>query len=332
MSAKRSINAIIGLSATLLAAALFAIVTGPAEIPISDALTAIFGKAPVTTETIVLAVRLPRIILAGMVGASLGLAGVIFQAMFRNPLADPYLIGISSGAALGATLAISFGASTIGIFSPIPVFAFMGALMSIYLAYRFARLGSLMSVSSLLLAGIAIGSFCNAVISVLMVYSKHDLQTIIFWLMGGFSARNWNHVLMALPWFMISPTLMFFARDLNIILLGEEKAQNLGVDIEWTKKILLALASLIAAAAVSVSGIIGFIGLIVPHIVRIIVGPDHRLLIPATVLSGASALILADTAARTFFGSMELPVGIVTAAIGAPFFVYLLRTRKQVYF
>lgn len=332
MYRSRPVIVIAVLVAATLSAICFAIVTGPADISLGQIWAALASNEPTTARTIVMSIRMPRAILAAMVGGILSITGIVFQALFRNPLADPYLVGVYSGAGLGATLAISLGISVGGMFSAVPLFAFAGATIATYLAYRLARFGSMMSVSSLLLAGIAISSFFNAIISVLMVFSTRDLHAMIFWLMGGFSASSWNRVLTVLPWFLVIPVIMTFSKDLNVLLLGDEKAQTLGVDTERTKKLLLGIASLISAAAVSVSGIIGFIGLVVPHMVRIIIGPDHRLLIPASVLVGASVLVLADTAARTVFGSFELPVGVVTAFFGAPFFIYLLRTRKQVYF
>lgn len=332
MTRRSPLVVILILSGALFASLLIALISGPAGLSLDKIFAGLTGNADVTISTIIWQVRMPRIIIAAMVGASLGVTGVVFQSLLRNPLADPYLIGVSSGGALGAITAISLGIGTIGAFSIVPLFAFVGALGATYLAYRLAKFGSVMSPASLLLAGIAIGSFLNAIIWLQMVFSSHDLQAMVFWLMGGLSARSWNHVWMIMPWFMTIPILGFFARDLNILLLGSDRATSLGVDVEWTKKLLLALASLIAASAVSVSGLIGFIGLAVPHMVRIVIGPDHRMLLPASLFVGACVLVLADAAARTLFGSIELPVGVVTAFVGAPFFVYLLRTSKRVYF
>ncbi len=284
-----------------------------------------------TLETIFFKIRLPRLILAALVGTSLAVAGVIFQALFKNPMADPCIIGVSSGAALGATLAIIFkiGFGLIGL-STVPITAFLGALITVIIVYQIAKVGPVVPVTALLLSGIAVGSFISAITSLLMVLGGEDLHSIVFWLMGGLGARNWSHVKMILPF--ILPGLLFiplFARDLNLILLGEEKAQQLGIGVEGFKKGMLALGSLITAAAVSVSGLIGFIGLMVPHIVRLITGPDHRILLPCSALVGSIFLIIADTLARLLLAPMEIPVGIVTALFGAPFFIFLLRKGKS---
>lgn len=331
------------MSGTLLLATLVAISIGAAQIPLNLVGKVFLNRLPLLTrfarrtdfsstyETIIFEVRLPRVILSAIVGAALATAGVIFQGLFKNPMADPYIIGVSSGAALGATLAIVLqtGMGLLGFYA-IPFMAFLGAMVTTLIVYRLAKVGGRIPISSLLLSGIAVGSFLTAIISFIMASVGKDLYSVIFWLMGGFSARNWSHVKMALPFFLLGlPLALAFARDLNIMLLGEEKAQHLGIEVEQVKKILLVSASLMAAAAVSVSGLIGFVGLMTPHIVRLIVGPDHKLLLPCSALGGAIFLIVADTIARVLLAPTEIPVGVITAFFGAPFFIYLLRMKRQ---
>ncbi len=282
--------------------------------------------------TIILQIRLPRIILGVLVGAALSIAGTTMQGLFKNPMADPYIIGISSGAALGAVFTIAFGLSIFGMYT-IPLIAFAGAAAAIFLVYNIASVRGKLPVSTLLLAGIAVTLFLSAIISLMMYTSGEKLHGIVFWLMGGLWGRNWNHVLMAFPFIFLGAIIIYiFARDLNVMLLGEEPAQHLGIEVETLKKIILLSASLITAAAVSVSGIIGFVGLIIPHAMRILVGPDHRILLPSSALVGGIFLVWADTLARTIIAPIELPVGIITALFGAPFFIYLLRTRKRAMF
>jgi len=282
--------------------------------------------------TIILEIRLPRIILGVLVGAALGVAGTTMQGLFKNPMADPYIIGISSGAALGAISTIVFGLSIFGMYT-IPLMAFMGAAAAIFLVYNIASVRGKLPVSTLLLAGIAMTLFLSAIISLLMYTAGEKLHGIVFWLMGGLWGRNWNHVMMAFPFILLGTTVIYiFARDLNVMLLGEEPAQHLGIEVETLKKIMILSTSLITAAAVSVSGIIGFVGLIIPHVMRILVGPDHRILLPSSALVGGIFLVWTDTLARTIIAPTEIPVGIITALFGAPFFIYLLRTRKRAMF
>jgi len=279
--------------------------------------------------TIILQIRLPRIILGVLVGAALGVAGTTMQALFKNPMADPYIIGISSGAALGAIFSIVFGLNIFGIFT-LPLMAFLCAAATIFLVCNIASVRGKLPVSTLLLAGIAVTLFLSAIISLMMYTSGEKLHGIVFWLMGGLWGRNWNHVIMTFPSIFLGIAIIYiFARDLNVMLLGEEPAQHLGIEVETLKKIIILSASLITAAAVSVSGIIGFVGLIIPHVMRILVGPDHRILLPSSALVGGIFLVWADTLARTIVSPTELPVGIITALFGAPFFIYLLRTRKR---
>jgi len=282
-------------------------------------------------QIIVFTIRLPRVILAIIVGGALASAGVVFQGLFRNPMAEPYVIGVSSGAALGATLAFTLhlNINLMGL-SSVPVMAFTGGLATTAIVYNLGRVGRQVPLTVLLLAGIAVGSFMSAVNSILMIFNREEIHEIVFWLMGGFSARGWEHVQAAFPYIAIG--LVFITAhvdDLNIMLLGEEKAQQLGLNINRVQLVLISAASLVTAAAVSVSGIIGFVGLIIPHTVRLIIGPDHRFLLPAAALLGGIFLLLADTLARTVVSPMELPVGVITSLAGAPFFLYLLRKNRQ---
>lgn len=285
---------------------------------------------PASHEVILLQLRLPRVVLGALVGSSLALSGLTFQGLFRNPMADPFIIGTSSGAALGAVLAMVIGIrfQVLGV-GAVPAMAFAGALASVFIVYRLAAGNGKVPVMTLLLAGIAVGSFLSAVVSVLIVFSAEKVGQIVFWLMGGLAGADWVKVGNVFPYTAAGWLLLiFYARDLNALLLGEEPAQSLGIEVERLKRHLLATASVLTAAAVSVSGMIGFVGLITPHVVRLMVGPDNRLLVPLSAVAGAVFLLVTDTFARTAFAPAEIPAGVVTALFGGPFFIYLLRKRK----
>jgi len=277
---------------------------------------------------IILSVRLPRILLAGLVGAALAVAGCSFQALLRNPLADPYILGVSSGSALGAVSAILAGLSTASF--GMPLASFSGAIVTVMLVFHVGRVGWGLHTNTLLLAGVIISAFFSAIIMFLIsVAQNDDLSKIVFWLMGDFSFSNYRFILIILPYVLGGIGVLYsYARGFNLMVMGEETAIQLGIDVERLKKVAYIFASLITAAAVSVCGLIGFVGLIIPHAVRILFGPDHRLLIPASALVGASFLICSDTIARTIAAPTELPVGAVTATFGAPFFIYLLKRRR----
>jgi iron complex transport system permease protein len=279
---------------------------------------------PGTAETIIRELRLPRIALAAVVGFALAAAGTVMQGFFRNPMADPSIIGVSSGAAVGAVatialpLAIPFG---------LQAAAFVGAVVTAFGVYLIATRDDRTPVATLLLAGVAVQTFLGAVISSLLLQAGESLDRAVYWLMGHLQNATWGEVQVTLPLALLAfAVLLAYARDLNVLLLGEADAQTLGIEVEHTKRILLAVSSVITAAAVAVAGVIGFVGLIVPHAMRLLVGPDHRILLPTSALAGATFLVLADTVARA--GPAQLPVGIVTAAVGAPFFLYLLRRRE----
>ena len=279
-------------------------------------------------------IRLPRILLAIFVGIALASAGVIFQGLFRNPMADPFVIGVSSGAALGAAIGLVFigGSGLLGI-STTAVFALIGALMTTFLVYNIARTRGKISVITLLLAGIALSAMLGSITYFIMIFKVSDMAKVVFWVMGGLTSASWNSFFIVAPLITILVIISgFFMRDLNIISLGDERASQLGVQTEKTKKIILILASFTAAVAVSVSGIIGFVGLITPHILRLIVGPDHKILYPTSALAGGIVLLLSDTVARTVLIPREIPVGIITSIIGVPFFLYLLvKSKRQIF-
>ncbi|MFX0211275.1 MAG: FecCD family ABC transporter permease [Candidatus Hodarchaeota archaeon] len=287
-------------------------------------------------KVIIWNIRFPRIIMGALAGMALAVAGTIMQAIFRNPMADPYILGLASGASVGASIAIIAG-GTIGFLAgyTLPVFAFCGSLLTITIVYYISNIRGMVRIDTLLLSGIAVGSFMAAVTSFLTYISGQHLRPIIFWLMGGLSLSegDWDSVFIAaviiIPACVIS---LFFSRPLNLLLLGEETAQYRGLDSQKVQKILLVLASLITGVAVAFTGVIGFVGLIIPHLIRLITGPDHRILLPTSCLIGASFLIMADVVAKTVIFPTELPVGIITAICGTPFFLYLLRKQKKIRF
>jgi len=287
--------------------------TGPAQ---GDLANAIFWQ-----------IRLPRVLLACLVGAELAVAGVILQDLFLNPLTDPYVTGVSSGAALGATVGIVLHLAQLPW---ITVLALIGGFVTVGVVWMAARRRGRIDVFVLLLAGVTISYLASAVVTVLMIRAGQDMHAIVYWLMGSFSGRGWTEVeiaLIAVP-FMIVP--LFFAKEMDILLQGEKRALELGVEVERTKRVLLVTAGLLTAIAVSVCGIIGFVGLVVPHIVRLLVGPGHCRLLPVSLLVGASMLCVADLLSRTVIAPNEIPVGVVTTFVGAPLFVYLLRRGRKI--
>jgi iron complex transport system permease protein len=271
-------------------------------------------------------IRLPRVLLACLVGAELAVAGVILQDLFLNPLTDPYVTGVSSGAALGATIGIVLHLSGLPFMA---VLALIGGFATLGVVWMVARRRGRIDIFVLLLAGVTISYLASAAVTVLMIQANQDMNAIVFWLMGSFSGRSWPEVeiaLAAVP-FMVAP--LFFTREMDILLQGEKRALELGVEVERTKRLLLVTAGVLTAIAVSVSGIIGFVGLVVPHIVRLLVGPGHRSLLPVSLLVGASLMGVADLLSRTVIAPSEIPVGVVTTFVGAPLFVYLLRRGRK---
>lgn len=305
--------------------ALGAVAVRPEEI-VAAIGRALSGRSSGMADTLVVGVRLPRVVLAAVVGASLAGAGAIYQALFRNPLADPYILGVSSGAGLGAMLALvaTTGATSLR-YGAVPAAAFVGALLTVILVTRIASWRGRLDTASLLLAGVAISYSLASLTSFVMVFKREQMAAVVFWTMGGLSAASWQYLAMIGPMFVVGAVLaLTLSRRLNLMLLGDERAGHLGLEVARFKLIALAVASLLTASAVAVSGLIGFVGLMVPHVVRLVLGPDHRVLLPASFLGGAITLVAADLVARTVIAPVEIPVGIVTALLGGPFFIWLL--------
>ncbi|HLA93742.1 MAG TPA: iron chelate uptake ABC transporter family permease subunit, partial [Actinomycetota bacterium] len=284
---------------------------------------------PVSTEVILFQLRLPRVILAVIVGLALAIAGTLFQGLFRNPLADPAIVGVSSGAALGAIAVIVAGGGALFGGLGVSLAAFVGGMVTATFVYRLARVGPAVNVATLLLAGIAVAAVISAVMSLVMSFAGEEIRSIYFWLLGGLSARGWSAVEVVGPLILLgSAGAVLLIRDLNLVSLGEERAAQLGMDVDRFKWQAVALGALLAGAAVSVAGVIGFVGLMTPHVMRLVVGADHRRLLPAVLLAGPVFLVLADLVARVVIAPQELPLGAVTALVGGPFFLYLLRRER----
>jgi len=286
---------------------------------------------PASFEAIILKVRLPHTILIAITGAALAGSGAAYQGLFRNPLADPYIIGVASGAGLGAVtvMAINWPQDLLGFYW-IPAGAFVGSLLTIAAVYSLARVGRMVPLTTLILSGVAMGTFTSALTSFLMLNSNDHIYRALSFLLGGSSMSGWQPVLAALPYMALGTILLIFSGHfLNVLQFGEEQAKQLGLSVERAKFFVVVTASLTTAVAVSFSGVIGFIGLIVPHLVRLIWGADYRRLIPLSIIGGSSALLWADILARILVAPQTLPVGIVTALAGAPFFLWILRRAKS---
>ena len=283
-----------------------------------------------THRTIFLDLRLSRALLAFLVGASLSLSGAVLQGFFQNPMADPFVVGVSSGASLGAVLCLISGleVSVYG-FSSQGIFAFGSGFVLVTAVYLLSQRRAVFRVETLLLTGIAAGALASSLTSFLLFMRSDHYEQAIFWLLGSFQLADWQQVMAVFPYFLICLALaQWWAKDMNLLVLGDEVAQSLGCVVRRARLIFLILATLLAAASVSVSGIIGFVGLIVPHGVRILIGPDHRFLFPFAALSGGIFLVACDLVARLLLSPTELPIGIITATLGAPFFIYLLRQKR----
>ena len=282
-----------------------------------------------TSKIIIWKIRLPRIILTVIAGMGLGVSGAVFQGIFRNPMANPYILGISSGAAFGVTLGMTMGLQItfLGI-GAIPISAFIGAISASVIVYLISGGGR--DILPLLLSGIAMGFLLSALMSLLMYFNRSQLENIVYWTMGSFNAASWQKVIITAPVILSgSFFIIIFARDLNLMVLGEDSANSLGISVKKSRLIFLLVSTFITASAVAVSGVIGFVGLIVPHAMRIITGPDHRTLIPYSMFGGAILLLTSDTLARTIIAPTEIPVGIVTSLLGAPFFLFLLNRMRN---
>ncbi|MDZ7838948.1 MAG: iron chelate uptake ABC transporter family permease subunit [Actinomycetota bacterium] len=343
---KRTVKYTIILLIILIALAIVAASLGSASISLKDTAKIMASYIPgirnvIDTSSlspndfaIITRIRLPRIITSILVGIALASSGVIFQGIFRNPMADPYIIGVSAGASFGATVGLLFATGIrLASISLVSIFAFGGAVGVTLLVYDISRIRGRVSVLTLLLAGVAISAMLSSINSFILMFQSQDLARVIFWLMGGLTASSWQQLTIIAPIIIVLlAAAAFFTNELNIISLGDNRATQLGVNTEQVKKLLLVLASLIAAAAVSVSGIIGFVGLITPHILRLIVGPDHKILYPTSALAGGIVLLASDTIARMVLMPREIPVGIITSIVGVPFFIYLLiRSKRQVF-
>ncbi len=330
---KKVVYIFAGVILILMLVFLISISIGSTYIPISEVLRILFLRTSESQsyQIIIQKIRLPRIILSFLVGSGLAIAGVIFQGVIRNPMVDPYIVGISAGAGTGVTLAVITGINfTFLGLDTLPLMAFSGAILTVYIVYNLARVHNKLPVMTFLLAGVAMGFVLNAIQSFLMVIGADNLHKIIYWLMGSLADGGWSDIRMMLPYFAAGLIpIIFYLKDLNIILLGEDSAQYLGVEAERVKKILIIAATLITASVVSVSGNIGFIGLIVPHIARMLIGPDHRKLVPLAAFLGGIFLLISDNIARSLLPPLEIPVGIITALAGGPYFIYLLRKKKN---
>lgn len=316
----------------LLIALLLSLAIGSVFIPPLEVWRAVSGASTNETfRTILWNIRLPRTILIALVGAALAGSGATYQGLFRNPLADPYLIGVASGAGLGAVLAMSvqWPYTTLGLMA-VPMAAFIASLLTVFLVYMFAHVGGNVPTTNLILAGVAVSSFATSLTSFLMLRSTGELRRALGWLLGGVSLIGWDVTLALVPYLAVGlTTLVLSGYALNLLQFGDDQAAQMGLDVRRAKIIIIVAASLVTAAAVSFAGIIGFIGLIVPHVVRMWWGVDYRRLIPLSILGGASALLFADVLARVALAPQELPVGIVTALAGAPFFLWVLRRAKN---
>lgn len=330
---------IIALTILIAAATAF----GTVYIPVTDIFKTIISRIPLlninispdkissSNQAIIFDIRFPRAFLACCIGMGLSIVGSVYQGIFKNPMADPFVLGTSSGSALGASIAIVLGIGTtfVGI-SGIAVSAFIGAILTTFVVYNIARVGNRASNTNLLLAGVVMNFFLSAIISFIMILDRNQIEKIVFWTMGSLSTAAWRDVILLLC--IIFPSsfiILFFARDLNIITTGEETASSLGVEVEKVKNIILLLSSLMVATTVSVSGIIGFVGLIMPHIVKMIIGNDYRRTLPLAMVWGAAFMVICDILARTLLSPAEIPIGAITSIFGAPYFIYLLYKQKK---
>lgn len=304
-----------------------------ASLVVADALGWSEVDVPAAERAVLLYVRMPRVVVGAIVGAALSVAGVAMQGIFRNPLAEPGVIGVSSGAALGAVTALYFGLTQL---SPwlLPSLAFAGATLAALVVFVVAQLARRQVASTMLLIGIAVNALLGSAISIMIATAttEEDLRSIMFWLQGGLDARTWQHVkLIIVPVVLGCLVLMAFARDLNVMVLGDDQGRASGVDVARSRTVIMVLAALVTGVAVSVTGTISFVGMVVPHALRLLLGADHRLLLPASALGGAVFLVLADLVARTAFGPVTLQVGVITSIIGAPvLLLFVLRNRRTV--
>lgn len=327
------------LSLVLVAAMVLAVGVGAVPVPPISVLSMaaralglhIFAAPDATTAIIVSQLRLPRVVAAVLVGCSLAVCGVVMQGLFRNPMASPEILGVSAGGSLGAVVAITSGLAAVSQLL-MPVLTIAGALLATTLIYLLSSSRGTTSLLFIIIAGMAISALCGGLTSGLLLFARqYEVSQYVFWTMGGLDGRTWQHVLFSAP--VLFPgvlALIFFSRELNLFSLGEEGAHSLGVHVERVKRVLLALSAVITGVAISVSGPIGFVGLLVPHLLRMVVGPDHRRLIPASALGGGLFLVVCDLVGRSIAPPFEIRVGIITAVIGSPYLLsLLLRTQRR---
>ena len=321
---------------------IIAIMLGAADVGFKEVVDTLFSKIPFINEwftgesvskgagLILWKLRIPRVILAANIGAGLSVVGAVFQGVFKNPMADPFVLGVSSGGALGATIAIVLGSQLIISTFFVPVFAFVGALITIVIIFIITRLCRTQDMFTLLLAGVAMNFFSTACVSIIMFMNHDEINKIVLWNMGSLAGASWQQVLLCLPFVLVGILVfLIFRRELNAFLLGDEHAQSFGIPVKLVRKILIIVSALIIGVIVSISGIIGFVGLIIPHITRLIVGSNYKVLLPFSIVYGAAFLVLCDTVARLMVLPSEMPVGSITAVFGAPFFIFLLIKNRR---
>ncbi|MBF4480769.1 iron ABC transporter permease [Rhodococcus rhodochrous] len=336
---QRNVLVLTGAVLALFAAMLVGILVGPAGLTPGGVLLDIADRLPLVDvdsglstrqQAILWNIRMPRVVLGVLVGAMLAIAGAAYQGVFRNPLADPYLLGVSSGAGLGATLAIVVGGAA--GFAGVPIAAFAGGLLAVGATYSLGRtVGGSRSEVVIILAGVAVAAFANAIQTFFMQLHDDTLRQVYSWMLGRLSTDGWSDVVVVLPYVVVTVAIIaLHRRTLDVMAVGDVEAASLGINPARVRLLLVCVATLGTAAVVSASGLIGFVGIVVPHAVRLLVGPGHRLLLPLSLLVGASFLVLADVLARTVMSPAELPIGVVTAAIGAPFFLVVLRRSRGV--
>jgi iron complex transport system permease protein len=327
--------------AVLAGAAMLAVLVGPVRLDPWAVVVELAGRLPgVDTSSglsdqeaaILWQLRLPRVVLGGLVGAMLALAGAAYQGVFRNPLADPYLLGAAAGAGLGATLAIAYGPDTSGWpVDLLPLAAFAGAVAGVVAAYALGRSGPARTTTSLILSGVAVAAFLTAIQTYVQQRESETLREVYGWILGRLTTAGWREVVLIVPYALVSTAaILLHGRLIDVLAVGDDEASSLGVRAARVRLVVVAAATLATAAAVAVSGLIGFVGIIVPHTIRLLAGSSHRLLAPLSLVAGAAFLILADLAARTVMAPAELPIGVVTAIVGAPFFALVLRGARRV--
>lgn len=326
-----------GATLVLVAALLVGVLVGPAGLTARGVLLELLGRLPLVEvdsgftlrqQVILWEIRIPRVVLGSIVGATLAIAGATYQGVFRNPLADPYLLGVSSGAGLGATLAIVVGGAAAT--AMVPPAAFAGGMIAVLATYTLGRsVGGGRTEVVIILAGVAVAAFASAIQTFFMQRHDDTLRQVYSWMLGRLATSGWADVTRILPYVTVSIVVVFlFRRVLDVMAVGDVEAATLGIAPARVRLVLISVATLGTAAVVSVSGLIGFVGIVIPHAVRMVIGPGHRLLLPMSLLIGAAFLVLADVVARTAMSPGELPIGVVTAAIGAPFFLFVLRRSR----